>query len=161
MAENQVAHACETERRLLVVNKRQHKRHKPTTEICGQKLGDDEDTNITPTNCYHSQAETGVRNTIAKKRGSLLGPFVRLAVVVQTVHGPCPDSLLRPTETLLTQARAAGEVLGRLAEHYKDAGDGTGIYAEECKKAVDSLRRVSWAAIRDEKFHLTPQGAIS
>ena len=80
---------------------------------------------------------------------------------VQTVHGPCPDSLLRPTETLLTQARAAGEVLGRLAEHYKDAGDGTGIYAEECKKAVDSLRRVSWAAIRDEKFHLTPQGAIS
>ena len=72
------------------------------------------------------------------------------------VHGPCPESLLRPTAELLKQTKAAGEVLERLAIEYKDAGGGTGIYATECKKAVDSLRSVSFEAIREEKFHLTP-----
>ena len=74
------------------------------------------------------------------------------------VQGPPLDSLKAPSGHALAMAREAKESLEKLKEHYKDSRCGTDSFCSHCIDAAGSLRSLELAVVREEKFHLTPEG---
>ena len=72
----------------------------------------------------------------------------------QSVGGPSPDALFRPSATDLEKAQQCCEVLARMKE--VDDRDGISEFADEIAKAVGMLKSVEWESIRKDKFSLTP-----
>ena len=48
--------------------------------------------------------------------------------------------------------------LEKLVEVHRDSHDGLGIYGEEVLKAARTITSLEWKDIRQERFHLTPDG---
>ncbi len=74
------------------------------------------------------------------------------------VQGPPLDALKAPSGHALAMAREAKESLEKMKEHYRDSRCGLDSFCSRCIDAVDCLRSLELAVIREEKFHLTPEG---
>ncbi len=74
------------------------------------------------------------------------------------VQGPSLGSLRAPSGHALALAREAKECLEKMKEHYRDSRCGTDSFCSHCIDAAGSLRSLELAVIREEKFHLTPEG---
>ena len=73
------------------------------------------------------------------------------------VDGPSPeDELVDPTELALLEAKHCCEALARMAEAHGSAQNELHVYVEEITKAVSAIKIVSWEAIRQDRFTLTP-----
>ena len=48
--------------------------------------------------------------------------------------------------------------LERLVEANKDSTDGLAVFGEEILRAARTLSSLEWRVIRDERFHITPEG---
>ena len=75
------------------------------------------------------------------------------------VQRPPLGSLKAPSGHALAMAREAKESLEKMKEHYKDSRCGTDSFCSHCIDAAASLRSLELAVIREEKFHLTPEGS--
>ena len=72
------------------------------------------------------------------------------------VNGPRPERLYRPSEADLANARTSAAALRRMIAAHGEQDDGLQAFAEEVCQAADSIKQVSWEAIRLERFSLTP-----
>ena len=72
------------------------------------------------------------------------------------VDGPHPECLHRPSETDLANARTSAAALRRMIAAHGEHDESLKAFAKELCQAVDSLKQVSWVAIRVERFSLTP-----
>ena len=77
----------------------------------------------------------------------------------ETVGGPSPDSLFRPSAAGMEKARQSCETLQRMKQI--DDSDGLSEFVQEISKAVDMLKSAEWDDIRKEKFFLTPPALFS
>ena len=77
----------------------------------------------------------------------------------ESVGGPCPDRLFRPSTKDIEHATRCCETLLRLAE--PEDRDGNVEFSEEIAKAVGKLKSVEWEDLRKEKYFLTPPGLFS
>ena len=74
------------------------------------------------------------------------------------VGGPPPEALLAPTAEALAAVSETCTHLQKLVEANKDSHDGLGVFGEELLCAARSLSSLEWRVIRDERFHITPEG---
>ena len=65
------------------------------------------------------------------------------------------DHLLTPTEMQIAESKRVVEILHRMLEKHGGKG-GLDSYVAEMDRAVSQLKVVSWQAIHEEKFSLTP-----
>ena len=94
-----------------------------------------------------------------EENGLAVGVLLNNAQLWRHVRGPDPELLYRPSEIDLKNARLAVHRLRcMLAAHGPNAHDGLDVYADEIFRAVNSLKQVTWDAIRRERFFLTPRG---
>ena len=75
----------------------------------------------------------------------------------QTVHGPTPEDLFRPTAQALAEARRAADDLEAISLSQKQFPDGYDVFAKECMDAARQLRPLDWWAIHADKFPITPE----
>ena len=81
----------------------------------------------------------------------------RTVLALVHVDGPSPeDELVDPTELALLEAKQCCEALARMAEAHGSAQNELHVYVEEITKAVSAIKIVSWEAIRQDRFTLTP-----
>lgn len=74
------------------------------------------------------------------------------------VGGPDPEALLTPTLEALAAVQDTCVHLEKLVEANKDSHDGLGVFGEEVLRAARSLCSLEWRTIREERFHITPEG---
>ena len=74
------------------------------------------------------------------------------------VAGPDPEDLLQPSSASLDEAKKASQCLQELIHMQNDEQNDQKDFSEKIVKAVDSIKQVSWDAIRKEKFSMTPVG---
>ena len=77
------------------------------------------------------------------------------------VGGPNPDTLFSPTEFEIRQAKRAADMLQRMLDEQPNYKDGFDSFAQECIRAVASLKLLEWDAIRRERFSFAPEGLFS
>ena len=74
------------------------------------------------------------------------------------VGGPPPEVLLAPTAEALAAVSDTCAHLEKLVEANKDSHDGLGVFGEEVLRAARTLSSLEWRVIREERFHVTPEG---
>ena len=74
------------------------------------------------------------------------------------VGGPPPEALLAPSAEALAAVSETCKHLQKLVEANKDSHDGLSVFGEELLRAARSLSSLEWRVIRDERFHVTPEG---
>ena len=74
------------------------------------------------------------------------------------VGGPPPDVLLAPTAEALAVVSETCVHLEKLVEANKDSRDGLAVFGEEILRAARTLSSLEWRVIREQRFHVTPEG---
>ena len=65
------------------------------------------------------------------------------------------------TEFDIRQAKRAADMLQRMLDEQQNYKDGFDSFAQECIRAVGTLKLLEWDAIRRERFPLTPSGLFA
>ena len=67
-------------------------------------------------------------------------------------------ALFAPSVEALTAVSETCKHLEKLVEANKDSHDGLSVFGDEILRAARSLSSLEWGVIRDERFHVTPEG---
>ena len=78
----------------------------------------------------------------------------------ESVRGPAPEALLRPTPRALLDATRAADELEHLLRSEQERPEGFDEFAKQCVEAARALRILDWSAIHAEKYSITPEAVF-